>query len=422
MLTNIYTPCVGGITRSIEAFRREFLRRGHEVLVVAPEFPGRPTVEEGVIRCPAIPRVYRNRYSLPLPLPGYLQPALQDFSPDVIHSHHPFLLGSTAQRISAVWQVPLVYTHHTRYRLYMETSPKPLVELVWSLTVAYCELCDALIAPSNSIREMLEEAGIDRPIEVVPTGLDFERFRRGDGRRARAAAQVPAEAPLVGYVGRLEPEKNPGFLARAVAGYLEQNPDAHFLLVGEGLSRAEIEAVFGKRGVADRLHATGLLEGQDLVDAYHALDVFAFASHTETQGMVLGEAMAAGVPVVALEASGVRDLLVDGHNGRMLEAESESQFVAALNEVTRLPSARRRAMREAARQTARDMSIARCAERALAIYDRLAQARPVPAEGTPEAVARPMRLLDYEWKAWSKIVEAMSQAIFPGDSSPPRAH
>jgi len=415
MLTNVYTPLVGGITRSIQAVAGELRRREHEVLIIAPRFgEGTPSDEQGVVRIPAVPNVYRQRYAWPLPIPGFVHGTIRDFGPDVIHTHHPFLLGKAGQRESVLWNLPVVYTHHTRYREYMEKSQghsQLTTELLWSLTISYCDLCDVLIAPSRSIASMLEEAGVRRDIEVIPTGVDFERFRRGDGAAVRRAEAIPEDAFVVGSVSRLEPEKNWEFLAPAAARYVKENPGAHFLAVGEGSSAERIRAAFRRQGVAERLHMPGTLEGERLVDAYHAMDVFAFASHTETQGMVVTEAMAAGLPVVALDASGVRDVMVDGENGRLLDDEDPESFLAALDWVRELDDGARRRLAESARRTAADLSIGNCTGRILDVYRTAIEARArLQGEGR-EAWPSSLRFLRYQWQTWSRLLEVAGQSL-----------
>lgn len=418
MLTNIYTPLVGGITRSIQAVTGELRSAGHRVLIVAPQFTSdEPPEEEGVIRIPSVPNAYRHRYAWPLPIPGFLRTTIRDFEPDVIHSHHPFLLGTAGQRQSVLWDIPLVYTHHTWYRKYMETSlgaSKLATELLWSLTVSYCDLCDVVIAPSQTIADVLKEGGVDRTIVIVPTGVDAERFAGGNRQRGRRAEGIPEDAFLAGSVSRVEPEKNPQFLAPTVAAFLKTNPRAHFLLVGEGNSAEEVRAAFEAAGVADRFHAPGTLEGQRLVDAYAAMDVFAFASHTETQGMVVTEAMAAGLPVVALDASGVRDVVVDRENGRLLKEEDADAFVAALDGMARRDEETCARMADAARRTALEFSLPNCTRRIVEAYRTAIDHRSQLREEGEMAGASSMRFLRYQWQAWSRMLEVAGEALVTG--------
>ncbi len=175
------------------------------------------------------------------------------------------------------------------------------------MATEYANLCNHVIAPSESIAAVLRQRGVTTPVTAIPTGIDRERFTHGDGAAARRRIGLPPEAFVVGHIGRLAPEKNLPFLARAVASFVATEDRARVLIAGLGPAREEIRAIFEGRGLADRLHLVGTLEGQELSDAYQAMDVFVFASQSETQGMVLAEAMAAGVPVIAVAAPGAGD-------------------------------------------------------------------------------------------------------------------
>ncbi len=374
LMTNTYLPHVGGVARSVSAFEQEYRRLGHNVLVIAPEFNGHPSDSEHVIRVPAIQNFNGSDFSFPVPVPGLLQTALNEFQPDIVHSHHPFLLGATAVRIARARQVPLVFTNHTlyeHYTHYIGSETNMLSKFITTLTVGYSNLCDAVIAPSRSVAKMLRERGVETHISVVPTGIETNVFRHGEGRGIRAEFGIPAHAYVVGHVGRLAPEKNLPFLAKAVAVFLQSHPDAHFLVVGSGPSEEEIADICMLYGVADRLHLTGTLQDQRLVDAYHAMDVFAFASQSETQGLVVTEAMAAGLPVVALDGPGVREVVVDGENGRLLLQEDVSTFAAALAWTSERSTRQQRELVEAAHHTADDLSLTRTARHALRLYGAL---------------------------------------------------
>jgi glycosyltransferase involved in cell wall biosynthesis len=375
MVTNTFTPHVGGVARSVEAFTAEYRRRGHRVLVVAPEFPGRPDDEIDVCRVPAIQEFNASDFSVALPLVGLLTDALDAFEPEIIHSHHPFVLGMTALRVARYRNLPLVFTHHTLYEQYTHYVPgdsPSLQRFVIELAVSYCNLSDHVFAPSESIMDLLIRRGVsETPVTVMPTGVDVERFGGGDGSQIRKKLHMPEDAFVVGHLGRLAPEKNLPFLTEAVATFLKRHDTAHFVVVGAGPTEAEMQEIFAREGLAERLHLMGVLENQPLVDALAAMDVFAFASRSETQGMVLTEAMAAGVPVVALDAPGTREVVENWVNGRLLETQSIDGFVAALNWLAELPIGERQAYKGAARATARAYSMSHSADKALTCYARL---------------------------------------------------
>lgn len=417
MLTNIYTPLVGGITRSIQQFSGELRSRGHWVLVVAPEHEEAGS-EPDVIRYPALEKVFRDRYSFPLPVPGFLATALpEDFVPDVVHSHHPFLLGNVARRQAQFRGIPLVYTHHTNYRenIAAEASvPDLLTDLFEQTIIQYCNACDSIVAPSHGLAAALQSRGVTQPIEVIPTGLETGRFQRGDGPAFRARHGIPEDAFLVGTLGRLEPEKNITFLAESVALFLTERPDAHFLVVGHGHLAEQIDTIFDDLGVLDRLHRTGTLEGQDVVDAYHAMDVFAFASKTETQGMVLTEAFACGLPVVALPAMGVDDCLIDGENGYAVPDESPQALAATLERLAEADPHEQQRLSDRALATAERFGLDECTSR----LERLYQSLP-PPHSTWTTAREVFARLEQELQSWSDWFDETNRSFedFLGTSS-----
>jgi len=374
MFTNTFTPHVGGVARSVQGLVDELRRLAHHVLVVAPEFENAAADETDVLRIPAIQHFNGSDFSLPMPvLPLKISHVLKDFQPDIVHSHHPFLLGETALRIAVSCDAPVVFTHHTRYEQYTHYLPgdsAPLKHFVIDLVNGYCNLCNAVIAPSRSIADMLLEQGVQAPIEVIPTGVDPLYFTVPEDGVLGHRLGIPKDAFVVGHVGRLATEKNLPFLGRAVCRFLLENPAAHFLLIGEGSAKEEMVAEFHRQGLQQRLHVQGILDRRSLTIAYHCMDVFAFASQSETQGLVLAEAMAAGTPVVAIDAPGVRDTVVDTHNGRLLPLETIDGLVEALAWVARLSPERRAQLGQNALQSAKQLSVINCVRKMLELYDK----------------------------------------------------
>jgi 1,2-diacylglycerol 3-alpha-glucosyltransferase len=418
MLTNTYPPVVSGVARSIVAFEEEYARRGHEVRVIAPDADALDEQEDGVVRVPAIQHFNGSDFPLPVPSPGLVAATVDEFQPDVIHAHHPFFMGSTALRLARSQAVPLVFTHHTmwdQYTHYVSAELPAASRFISSLTAGYANLCEAVIAPSQSVADLLRERGVETRIEIIPTGVDVPRYARGNGEAFRQQHQIPSDAFVVGYVGRLAPEKNLPFLAEAVAKFMNGHPAAHFLVVGAGPSDEEIRAALAAASVSDRLHLAGVCEGQTLIDAYHALDVFAFASQTETQGMVLTEAMAAGKPVIALDGPGVRDVVQDRVNGRLISSENHQLFAPALQWLASRPQRKRSALASAARRTAERFSMPRQARRSLALYESLIAAANLEESAT--AWSRARRRIEAEWTLWSNVARAASQALEPTNAS-----
>lgn len=374
MMTNTYFPIVGGIERSIQSFSEAFRKLGHEVKIVAPAFAGAPKKEEHVIRLPAIQKVRRTVFSVNYPVAGPLSKLLRTFVPDIVHSHHPFFIGDFALRVSREYKVPLVFTYHIMFEHYLhywtvqsEASKRFIIEL----STGYANLCQQVVAPSVGVRNLLLERGVTAPIEVVPTGIDVKGLAKGHGRAFRERYRIPADSLVIGYVGRLAPEKNIDYLVNCLIAFLRTEPKACALFVGEGPLKSPVKKALKKAGLGDRVIVTGLLRHEELADAYAAMDVFAFTSLSETQGVVLTEAMAAGVPVVAVEATGVRDVVKNYVNGRSVSENDQAQFIHALSWVLNLAPDRLRSLKEHARATAQRFSEETSVRKMLNIYERL---------------------------------------------------
>lgn len=412
MMSNSYLPTVSGVVRSVQAFSAALRTRGHRVLIIAPEQDGAPQ-EEDVVRLPSIQHISANDYAIRLPIPGYLTGTLDQFQPDIIHTHHPLLLGDTALRVAAGRELPVVFTHHTMYEHYMHYlsgDTAALERFAARLATEFANLCDHVIAPSQSVADVLRLRGVESPISVIPTGVDTPSFTHSRGANTRRHVGIPHNAFVVGHVGRLAPEKNLLFLQAAVIDFLRTHPEAHFLFAGSGSSRDGLLRAGAEAGLAERWHALGLLDKHELTDAYAAMDVFAFASHSETQGMVLAEAMAAGVPVVALDASGVREILQDQSNGRLLTEEDRAAFAEALREVASATPERRAALREAARKTAAEYSIDRCVEKLVSTYEQAIAAKTRSRQ--PDALwPAALRRIDEEIKIWTCKGRAVVDAV-----------
>lgn len=428
MFTNTYLPHVGGVARSVDAFAQDLRRLGHQVLVVAPTFPGVNPREEDpgqILRLPALQNFNGSDFSLSLPLPAVIENGLEDFKPDIIHSHHPFLLGDSALRAARQRGVPLVFTHHTMYERYTHYVPfnsKAMQRLAIHLSTDYANLCTRVVAPSESVARVLRKRGVDTPIHEVPTGVNWQAMHNSTGQAMRRQLGIGQDTRVIGHVGRLAPEKNLNYLARGVSQAIATMSEAKtaFLLVGSGPSQKAIREIFTRAGVQAALRETGKLSGHDLANAYAAMDVFAFASHTETQGMVLTEAMAAGTPVVALDAPGAREVVQDTTNGRLLDAaSSEQRFAQALTEILRAPQTRQD-MSQEARDTAKTFSRDNCAQRLLKVYETALQDAPHNQQRERLTAWDQLRLrLRTEWDLLSHRASAGANAVIDDSSSEP---
>ncbi|MBV2130928.1 glycosyltransferase [Arsukibacterium indicum] len=415
IFTNTYTPHVGGVARSVEAFVTEYRKLGHQVLVVAPEFAGTPEDETDVVRIAAIQNFNATDFSVALPFHARLSEILDDFKPDIIHSQHPFLLGMSALRTARYRKIPLVFTHHTLYEQYTHYVPgdsQTMQQFAIALATRYANLCDQVIAPSQSIADLLTERGVSSPIAVIPTGVYLERFANGDGELVRRQLNIPSDAVVIGHLGRLAPEKNLEILSQAVAEAISTRSKAHFLVVGAGPSEQAIRNIFAKAGLTDRLHMAGVLQQQPLADALHAMDIFAFASTSETQGMVVTEAMAAGLPVVAFDATGVREVVVNDKNGVLLNEKTAQALAEALQQLIDNPT-KVAALSKAALHTAGNLAMSCTAAKALLCFRSVLDTVPANTK-TERDWEDVLAWIKAEWDILSSVAVAGTTAVSSG--------
>ncbi len=423
MVTNTYTPIIGGVERSIKSFTREYQKLGHEVLIITLEFDGMPEQEEGVVRVPAIRHFNGSDFSVRLPIPIQLTQILNTFKPDIVHSHHPFILGDTALRISNQYQIPLIFTHHTKYEDYTHYVPldsPAMKNFVVELTSGYEELADYVIAPSQSIKDLIQSRRVKTPVKVIPTGVNYAHFSQGKREKFRQAYHIKEEDFLIGHIGRLAPEKNLIFLSRSIIAFLKQHPQAKFLLVGKGVLVEKLKEMFCEQGLSERLIYVGALTGQKLVDAYHAMDVFAFSSKSETQGVVLLEAMASGIPVVALNASGVNDVLKDKENGRIVFDEDVQSFTKALQWVLERQEEEYLSLQQMAQKTAFNLSIEKTAVQMIELYQSLLEKDFIYCDIENSPWAKALGRLKTEWELMNNLAEAVGAVIKNKLTQPPQ--
>ncbi|MGD9675226.1 MAG: glycosyltransferase [Candidatus Bipolaricaulia bacterium] len=379
LFTDAYLPEITGVTTAVSQLRAELERLGHETYVYAPRY-NLPHEEE--------PRTYRFRagpvfaYKAARMALPYSREAAKSFSRlDVVHSHTPFSLAYAAFVAAYRHGLPHVQTYHTylsQYRHYVPRPIRPSVRITESYSAALCNRCSVITVPTRSILDELVRFGVRRPIRVLPFGPDMNVYARPAVWEPRKAMEIRRDAPLVLYAGRMAEEKNLRFVLKAFAKAHESVASAVMVWAGDGPLRAELEDEGERLGLREALRFPGFLDRQRLTDLYREADLFLFASKTETQGLVLAEAMAAGTPAIAVRAMGVRDVVADGVSG-ILVSESTDEFAASVVEGLVNTELRAR-LAEGARRAAEEMSLQNCARRFAEIYEesRAASSHPRP--------------------------------------------
>jgi 1,2-diacylglycerol 3-alpha-glucosyltransferase len=268
---------------------------------------------------------------MPVPIPSDALRQAVAFDPDVVHAHSPFVSGLMARAIARRTGAPLVFTHHTRfgdYGHYLGPLAGVSRRAVGAWLDAWWRGCAAIVAPSDDLAREIRAALGERKrpvVRVIPTGLDVAAIAAlPEGHPRRRAGWVPGESLVLVSLGRVAREKSVDVLVDAFVRASRRRPRLRLLLVGGGPAEAEVRARAAAAGVGDRVHVTGRLPRMEALALVKACDVFIFASQTETQGLVLAEALAAGLPVVALEGPGVAATLRDGVDAILVPAEPEA--------------------------------------------------------------------------------------------------
>jgi len=325
LLSDVYFPRVNGVSTSIRTFRADLPAAGVTSQLLAPHYPGDEAESERDIVRVASSGVPRDPEDRRMHL-GALRRALASLRSepfDLVHIHTPFFAHYAGVRFARAAGIPAVATYHTFFEEYLHhyvpLLPRPLGRMIARrFTRSQCAQVQALIAPSEPMRELLANYGVSTPIHVIPTGLPADRFVAGNGARFRDRFGIARNRPLLLYVGRVAHEKNIGFLLRTFVELRRTRRDALLVIAGEGPARESLMAQAAELGLGGDVTFVGYLDReQGLADCYAAADVFVFASRTETQGLVLLEALAQGRPVVSTAHLGTASILIPGCGARV---------------------------------------------------------------------------------------------------------
>jgi len=362
-----------GVVVSVASFARQLAELGHGVTIFTASHPDQRGPEEGIFRFPSVTFPTRARYPVALPIAtGAARRALAEMSFDVVHSNAPMIMGRVALACARRRGLPLVFTYHTLIEEYTHyiPLPRPLVRVsaIWA-SRSYGNEADYIVTPSEYAASRLREYGVTRPIAVVPTGIDIELVDSVPRADIRDLYGIPAGVPLLVYAGRLAREKNIPRVLGAFREVLAVEPNACLLLVGGGPFDRGIMALAKRLGITHRLRATGFVDRATVMQCLRAADLFVFASLTETQGLVIGEAMACGKAVAAVTSPAAREIITGGLDGLLVE-DADAPFADAIFSLLRDPALRVELGRQA-RRRAETLSVPRCTERLLEVYNKV---------------------------------------------------
>jgi 1,2-diacylglycerol 3-alpha-glucosyltransferase len=345
MISDVYFPRINGVSTSIQTFIKELSLLGHAVTLIAPDYTGQKgitiDIDENIIRIPSwrVPLDPEDRYMFRSKIRSLL-PKLFQQKYDLVHIQTPFVAHYLGVWLARNLDLPVITTYHTFFEEYLyhyfSFIPKALKGgLARRISASQCNQTDHVFVPSTAMMEVLSGYGVKTNISVLPTGIPLNEYKQGNGERFRSKYGIHAERPVMITIGRVAVEKNIGFLIDVLKSIKERIPDILLVIAGEGPLLDKLKQKVEREKLDNQVMFVGYLDrATELQDCYHSADVFVFASRTETQGLVLLEAMAAGTPVVSTAVMGTRDVLEDG-KGCLISKDDVHDFTGKVERVLR---------------------------------------------------------------------------------------
>lgn len=375
IFTNNYLPNVYGVPMSVETFRKEFEALGHEVFVFAPNYPGYHDDNKNVFRYPSLDINIRFRLPLGIPYSWRMEKILEKLDLDIIHSQHPNLLGSAALKWAKKKNIPIIFTWHTLYDQYTNFVPfvpqKFAADWIIKKAVKYANRVDAVIVPTPSVVPVIDKWGVKNEIFSIATGVVEKEFENPDGRAIRKKYGIEDDDILLLVVSRITDEKNIEFVFESMAVIASKKENVKGMLVGDGYLLPKLKNIAKEKKLENKIIFTGLVSGRnDIKNYYAAGDIFVYASKSETQGMIMTEAMCMGLPIVAVKASGAKDIVRDGQTG-FLTRENQEEFSGAIMKLEEDSELRKKFGENAKKFAREEYSSRACAKKALEVYGRV---------------------------------------------------
>jgi 1,2-diacylglycerol 3-alpha-glucosyltransferase len=387
-----YLPYLSGVTVSTEALARGLGAAGHDVLLAVPrpalgEAPGTagavgPDPRVAWLPSFQVPAGAPDGYRVPWPIPSSALEQAAGFAPQIVHAQSPFTSGLMARRLARRLGAPLVFTHHTRfgdYLHYLGSLAGPGGALMEAYLQRFWLGCAAVVAPGTDLADEIAARLGERKrpvVRTIPTGIEVAELAAMPAVDPRGIAGWPQDTLVVATLGRLAPEKSVELVIEAFAAVAADESAIGLLMVGGGPAEASLRRRAARPDLSGRVHLTGGLPRRDALGIVKGADLFISASRTETQGLVLAEALSLGVPVVALDGPGVEDSVRDGVDGLIVRAdaagklEPERQLAGALRELVRSP-ARLAALADGATAGAARFDVAARIATTVALYREL---------------------------------------------------
>jgi len=372
MVTACYKPVINGVTRMVSLYKQSMEALGHEVYVFTLGEPDPAGDEARVVRSSAVP-LGESGYYVSVGYSSEARALIQEM--DIIHCHHLFMSVELAHRYASC---PIVYTNHTRYDLYTGTYsqlPQPAADaLMRRIWPEFTDFADVVITPSESVKQVMLDFGVRRPIEVIENGVDLRPFQFPSNPLTKTQLDIPEESVVLVYVGRLSVEKNLPRLLEQFAIAQDIVPHLYLLLIGGGPIEDDLPHLARKLKVEERVRFIGPVGYEAVANYLAAADIFITASETEVHPLTVIEAMAAGLPIIAPASPGIVDTVTSGGSG-LLTNHIKGGLAAAVTGLA-MNLDLRLAMAANAREASLRCDIEKTARLTLALYEQLCIERP----------------------------------------------
>lgn len=378
MFTNNYLPFVGGVSLSIDRLAEGLRKEGHRVFIFAPEYPAcEYNDHEDVIRCKLLKYIKMNKLNFAISdiFSSHIEEKFKKLHIDIVHVHHPYWMGEKGMGMAKKYNIPVVYTYHTRLERYIKSIPHIGDKIgQWFphyIIKQFSSGCDGIFAPTESAKEHLRRLEIRTPIEVLPTGVDFSKYRIKHKEIEKIREEYLKNRDILLFsASRLSKEKNILFLLEGLK-YVKNHTEIKFkcIIGGDGPERKNIEKYLLKNQLTDVIDLLGTIPPEEINKYYLASDIFVFSSTAETQGMAVLEAMAAFLPVVAVSTCGVLDMIEDGMNGYRTKEEIKEwgdRVIGLMENPIRLKE-----MSSRAHHMARKYTVEAMAQKAIGVYGEM---------------------------------------------------
>ena len=369
LFTNAYRPIVSGVVNSVDLIRKGLLRAGHIPFVFAPQVPDYKEEHAGVWRFRSMSLTRKVEFPLAIPYSSRIFALIPKMGINVIHVHHPFLLGEVGAYFAKQLGVPLVYTFHTQLEQYAHYVPLPADLVRWAArehVAAFTKHCDCIICPSPSVRGLLDDYGVTCRVEVLQNAIDVRAFQNASGERLRRELQLEPEHVLAIFTGRLSLEKNLSFLIDAFNQVHARHPQLRLMLLGDGPIMEELKQEVLEYGLEGQVFFPGRVSYDKIPEYYAASDLFVMTSTTEVKPLAVLEGMASSLPVIAVNACGTGDTITHGVDG-LLSPCDKAAYCQILEQATADQQLRQK-LGASARQTAQQYSLDAYTDKLVALY------------------------------------------------------